>query len=171
MRNFLLGVVTTLAVVLLGGFLFLRLGLAEVRGDVPPSRLETYLLGSAVHAAVRRNAPDMPNPVPPTDENLIEGGKQFLGECAGCHGRPGKQRKYPDGLNPGVPQFAEVGTEYTEAQIFWVAKHGIRRSGMFSNGLWDSDQELWRMAAFIKRIKDLPPQVQEGIEKKPGSGG
>jgi mono/diheme cytochrome c family protein len=171
MKNFLLGVVTTLAVFLVGGFLYLRLGLAEVRGDEPPSRLETYLMGTAVHAAVRRNSPDMPNPVSPTDENLIEGGKQFLGECAGCHGTPGKQRKYPDGLNPGVPQFVEVGTEYTEAQIFWVAKHGIRRSGMFSNGLWDSDQELWRMAAFIKRIKNLPPQVQEGIAQKPSSGG
>jgi len=170
MKNFLLGVLSTLAVLLVAGFAFLRLGLAEVRGDVPSSSLETYLMKGAVHAAVRRNAPDMPNPVPPTEENLIAGGRQFLGECAGCHGTPGKQRKYPDGLNPAAPQLPIVGTEYTEAQIFWVAKHGIRRSGMFSNGLWDSDEELRRIAAFIKHIKNLPPRVQEELRKKPQNG-
>lgn len=40
-------------------------------------------------------------------------------------------RKQDDALNPPAPQLPEVGTEYSEAQVFWVAKHGIRRSGMF----------------------------------------
>lgn len=170
MRNFLLGVMATLLVLVLGGFAYLRLGLAEVRGDVPASALENYLMRTAVHASVRRGAPELPNPVQPTDENLIAGGKQFLGECAGCHGTPGKKAKYPSGLNPPVPQLPTVGTEYSEAQIFWVAKHGIRRSGMFSNGLWDSDEELWELAAFIKRIRDLPPHVTEELAK-PNKGG
>jgi mono/diheme cytochrome c family protein len=171
MKNFFLGVLVTVAVLGIGAFGYMRLGLAEVRGDVPPSRLENYLMASAVHAAVRRNAPDLPNPVPPTDENLIAGGKQYSGECEGCHGHPGKVRKFPTGLSPDPPQFAVVGTQYTEAQIMWVAKHGIRRTGMFSNGLWDSDQELWTMAAFIKRMNSLPQHVQDEVFKKPASGG
>ena len=170
MKHFLLGVLTTLVVLVIGSLAYLRLGLAEVRGDVPASRLEDYLLRTAVHAAVRRNAPQLSNPVQPTDENLIAGGKQYLGECAGCHGRPGKQRRFPSGLNPPVPQLPTEGTEYTEAQIFWVAKHGIRRTGMFSNGLWDSDQELWTLAAYIKRMNNLPQHVKEELEKKPKSG-
>lgn len=36
---------------------------------------------------------------------------------------------------------------------------------MFSNGLWDSDQELWNLAAFIKRMNKLPPQVQEVLAR------
>ena len=167
MKQFLAGVLTTLAVLAIAGFAYLQLGLAEVRGDVPASQFEDYLMRTAVHAAVRRNAPEMSNPIPPTDENLIAGGKQYLGECGGCHGTPGKVPKYPSGLNPPVPQLPTVGTEYTEAQVFWVAKHGIRRTGMFSNGLWDSDEELWRLAAFIKRINQLPPTVQEALSKKP----
>ena len=167
MKHFFAGVLTTLAVVVIGGFAYLRMGLAEVRGDVPASRFEDYLMRTAVHAAVRRNAPELSNPVQPTDENLIAAGKQYLGECAGCHGTPGKQPKFPSGLNPPVPQLPTVGTEYTEAQVFWVAKHGIRRTGMFSNGLWDSDEELWRLAAFIKRINHLPPTVQDALAKKP----
>ena len=69
------------------------------------------------------------------------------------------------GLFPPVPQLPQVGTEYTEAQIFWVIKHGIRRTGMFANGKWNTDQEMWTMAAYIKRIQSLPPHVQEEIAK------
>jgi hypothetical protein len=38
---------------------------------------------------------------------------------------------------------------------------------MFSNGLWDSDQELWRVAAFIMRMNQLPAKVREELAKKP----
>jgi hypothetical protein len=31
-----------------------------------------------------------------------------------------------------------AATEYTVAQVFWVAKHDVRRTGMFANGTWDS---------------------------------
>lgn len=165
MRNFLLGVLSALAILLLGGFAYLRLGYAEVRGDLPPSRWERALLFSAAHASVRRRAPEVPNPVPPTDENLIAGGKIYSEECSGCHGSPGKPEDIGDSLYPPVPQLPVTGTAYTEAQIFWVAKHGIRLSGMFANGKWDSDQKLWTVAGYIKRIKSLPPRVQEQLAK------
>ncbi|HZQ96015.1 MAG TPA: cytochrome c [Candidatus Sulfotelmatobacter sp.] len=118
----------------------------------------------AVHASVRRQAPKVSNPVAASEENLIAGGKIYLNECAGCHGTPGKSSE-PDSLNPAAPRLARVGTEYSEAQIYWVAKHGIRRSGMFANGLWDSDQKLWTVAAYIFRIRSLPPRVAQEIER------
>jgi mono/diheme cytochrome c family protein len=166
MKQFLLGMLTGFILIVVSSLVYLRLGLAEVRGDILSSRLESSVMRMAVHASVRRNAPELTNPIPTTDEGLIEGGKQYRGECAGCHGTPGKQQKFPGGLNPAAPQFPTEGTEYTEAQVFWVAKHGIRRTGMFSNGLWDSDKELWEMAAFIKRMSKLPPTVLEGLMKQ-----
>ena len=166
MKNFALGVVFTVVVLLIGGLGYLLLGFAEVRGDLPPSRLERALMRRAVQASVRREAPEMPNPFPPTEENLIAGGKVYLNECAGCHGTPGKPEEYPGVLFPPVPHLPTTGTEYTEAQVFWVAKHGVRRSGMFANGLWDSDERLWKAAAFIKRIKSLPPAVSAALAEK-----
>ena len=62
MKNFLLGVLSTLLVLSLAVFAYLRLGFAEVRADVPPSRLESALLAPAVRASVRRHAPQIPNP-------------------------------------------------------------------------------------------------------------
>jgi mono/diheme cytochrome c family protein len=170
MKNFLLGVLATVVVLAVGAFAYLRLGLAEVRADLPGSRLESYLMSSAVHASVRRNAPRITNPIAATNENLIVGGKMYLGECAGCHGTPGKaENETGDSLYPPIPQFPKVGTEYSEAQIFWVAKHGIRRAGMFANGKWDSDQKLWTIAAFIKRMNALPEPVKEALAPKPAT--
>jgi mono/diheme cytochrome c family protein len=169
MKNFVLGLVCMLAVLAVGGLGYLLLGFAEVRGDVPPSKLESMLMDSAIHASVRREAPETANPFPPTDENLIAGGKTYLNECAGCHGTPGQPNKYPGVLFPPAPNLPATGTEYTEAQVFWIAKHGIRRAGMFANGMWDSDEKLWKAAAFIRRIKSLPPAVSAALAEHPAS--
>src|ERR1700739_2759589 len=90
MKNFILGIVTTLVVLVVGGLGYLLLGFAEVRGDVPPTRLESSLMQRAVHASVRREAPEMANPFPPTEEHLIAGGKVYQDGCAGCHGTSGQ---------------------------------------------------------------------------------
>ena len=166
MKQFFLGILFTLIVVTTGKLAYLLFGFAEVRGDLPPTLLESVVMTRAVHASVRREAPEVANPYPPTDENLIAGGKTYLNECSGCHGAPGKPNKYPAVLFPPIPQLALVGTEYTEAQVFFVAKHGVRRTGMFANGMWDSDESLWKAAAFIKRIKSLPPAVTAALEQK-----
>jgi len=166
MKNFLLGVVTGALLLVLGGMAYLRLGFQEVRGDLGPSSFESRFMTASVHASVRRQAQEMPNPVPPTDENLIAGGKLYNGGCSGCHGTSASPDDNGDSLFPPVPQLAKVGTQYTEAQIFWIAKHGLRRTGMFSNGKWNSDKELWTMATYIKRIRELPPSVQAALATK-----
>ena len=166
MKNFVLGILSTLFVVIGGGLAYLLLGFEEMRGDLPPSGLERALMTRAVHASVRREAPEISNPFLPTDENLIAGGKVYLNECSGCHGTPGKPEKYPGVLFPPVPHLPTAGTEYTEAEVFWVAKHGVRRTGMFANGLWDSDEKLWDVAAYIKRMTSLPSAVSTALEEK-----
>jgi mono/diheme cytochrome c family protein len=166
MKKFILGIVFTVVVLVAGALAYLLFGFAEVRTDLPPGKLETAVMRRAVHASVRREAPEVPNPFPPTDANLIEGGKSYLGDCAGCHGTPGKPAENSGSLFPPAPHFPTVGTEYTEAQVFWIAKHGLRRTGMFANGFWESDEKLWKAAAYIKRMNSLPSGVKAGLEEK-----
>lgn len=166
MRNLILGAVCMLLVLMAGACGYSLLGFAEVRGDLPPSRMESAFMTRAVHASVRREAPEIANPFPPTDENLTAGGKIYLNQCAGCHGTPGKTTKEQSVLYPDPPHLPTTGTEYTEAQVFWVAKHGVRHSGMFANGVWDSDETLWKAAAFISRIRSLPPSVSAALMEK-----
>jgi thiosulfate dehydrogenase len=170
MKSFVLGMLVAPLLFAAVGYACFLLGLVDMRGTTAPYRLETGMLRAAVHASVKRNAPAVSNPIEPSEDNLIAGGKQYLGECSGCHGGPGAPVKYPNQLNPPGPQFSIEGTAYTEAQVFWVAKHGIRWTGMNTNRYWDSDEELWKMAAFIKHMDTLSPRVRNELAKAANGG-
>jgi mono/diheme cytochrome c family protein len=110
------------------------------------------------------------NPLPASSNDeqlLIAGGKLFLNDCVGCHGEPGKPSKFGATFFPPAPQLAQTPTRYSEAQIVWIAKHGVRRSGMGAEGSSYSDSDYWRLAAFIRQATHLPPHVLEAIKQPP----
>jgi len=164
-KNFSLGFLTTIAVFTIGALGYLRLGLAEVQADVNTPAWESQLQKFAVQASVRRSAGKVQNAMPTTDDNLIAGGKLYLNGCAGCHGKPGKPpSNLPEYLPP--PKFSQAGTQYSEPELFWIVKHGIRRTGMSAYGPFYSDEKMWTLAAFVKRMNNLPPTVLENIQPK-----
>jgi hypothetical protein len=69
---------------------------------------------------------------------------------------------------PRVPQFGFEPPEIPEAQIFWVAKNGIRYSGMEGNPVEGgySDEQMWKLATFLSHLKSLPPRVAAEWQKK-----
>lgn len=166
MKKFVVGFLAGAVVLALVVAVYARLGLADVRADVPAAAWATRWMYAAVHASIRRSAPPLKSPLPPGDETLIAGGKLYLNDCVGCHGAPGKPpSEFGATFYPPAPQLARLGTRYSEAQVFWIAKHGIGRTGMGAQGPFYSDLELWSLAAFICRITDLPPEVVAGLEE------
>jgi mono/diheme cytochrome c family protein len=166
MKYFFLGAVCTLVALSLLVFGYLRFGLTEVRGDLPVSGFESSLMHAGVHASIRCEAPEVRNPVTLTDDNLIKGGRFYADACEGCHGTPGKPfGSHGIPLIPAPPEFPVVGTDLDEAQVFWVAKHGIRRSGMFANGAFAKDEELWAVALYLKHMGSLSPAVKDALAK------
>jgi mono/diheme cytochrome c family protein len=167
MKNFFAGFSVGTLVLIVGVLGYLRLGLLEVRSDAAvPDRMARFLY-SGIHASVRRTAPELQNPLPPGEETLISGGKLYLNDCVGCHGEPGKPPSdFGATFYPPAPQFPRVGTKYSESEVFWVAKHGIRRTGMAAQGSSYTDPKLWSLAAFINRFPNLPPHVLEKIQQK-----
>src|SRR4030095_4425830 len=110
MKNFILGVLVGSLLLILGVMAYLRLGLAEVRADLPPPKFETQFMRASVHASVRRKAPEATNPVSVSDENMIAGGKLYANNCAGCHGNLESAEDIGGSLFPPIPQFAKIGT-------------------------------------------------------------
>src|SRR5439155_7914342 len=86
MGKFILGVIITLIVLILGGLGFATLGFFPTQANVAPPRWEHHLANTAVDASMERHAPHVTNPVPPTDQNLEEGMKLYTMNCALCHG-------------------------------------------------------------------------------------
>lgn len=169
MRNFFLGFIAALLVLPISALGYFTLGFAELRSDAKPPALERELMRAAVHASVRRSASAIQTPLKANDETLVEGGTLYLNGCAGCHGRPGK---LGDDLGnyPPAPRFARVGTQYSEPEMYWTIKHGIRMTGMSAYGPFFSDKQIWALASFLHRIQSLPPGVLERIQPKKGTG-
>lgn len=167
MKNFIVGAIAAIVVIFVGTLVYLGLGLAPVGADASPPAWEAGLMDSTVHASVRRRAPKMRNPLPSSDETVIAGGKIYMNDCIGCHGAPGgPASKFGATFYPPAPQFPLIGTQYSDAEVFWVAKHGVRRTGMSGQSPYYTDTELWSPTPFITRITNLSPNVLHGIQQQ-----
>jgi len=171
-KTFLKGFAVGTLILFLLALLFLETGWLDIRADVIPSPRISRFLDIATHASVRRHAAELQSPLPESsdsEEVLIAGGKLYLNDCVGCHGEPTKPSKFGATFYPPVPQLAQTPTRYSEAQIVWIARHGVRRSGMGAEGTSYSDPDYWRLAAFIRRLTQLPPHVLEAAKAPPVS--
>src|SRR5689334_1156842 len=109
----------------------MKYGIVPVNADVPPSALEMRIFPAALRASVARRAGEQPSSAPSSDESLTAGAEIYREMCAQCHGLPGKGPSVlGSSFYPPAPQLALHPTEYTEAEIFWIVKHGIRNTGM-----------------------------------------
>ncbi len=160
MRGFIAGIVFTLIGLAVGVFAVSHLGLYPIGADNPPSGLERSLAMRALDVYADKHKPEMENPVQPTNDNLIEGARLYETHCALCHGgAKSKTSPLRERFNPPVPQLIADVPEDEDAWVFWVTKHGARMTGMPSWGGILSDDEIWKVVAFVKHSDKLPPDV------------
>lgn len=160
-RGIILGVVLTLAVLALAGWVGLHMGAVPANADAKPGGLELWAAGTSLRSTLQREAPKQANPVALTDANLEEGVRLYGQNCAICHGTSaGDAAASPiaRGEYPAPPQLATEGVEDDpEGVTFWKVKHGIRLTGMPSwKGALD-DRQIWTLALFLKHMDKLPP--------------
>jgi mono/diheme cytochrome c family protein len=162
MGRFILGVIVTLLVLVLGGLGFAMLGFFPTNANVPPPHVEKRLATGAVDASMERHAPRVTNPLPPTDQNLIDGMKIYTMNCALCHG--GLDRK-PTSLSesfyPPAPHLVTDPPDDPEWHIFYTIRTGVRYTGMPAWEKTLSGPDMWKVTALLSHLDKLPPAVQE----------
>jgi mono/diheme cytochrome c family protein len=150
-------VIGALAAYILAGLVLVsiaKLGLLPVQADASPSSLEATLLGSALHASVARRAASGGNPRPSSQDNLLAGAKLYRQMCVRCHGLSAESdNTYGRSFYPPAPRLA-AGTSYTDAEMFWIIKHGIRNTGMPAWGKLLSDDEIWQIVTVVRSPSD-----------------
>lgn len=165
MKNFLLGFVAAIVLLPACAAAYFRLGFADVQADTRPAAWESGVMRNAVRNSVTRRAEGRVAPTAGNDR-LVAGGKLYMNGCAGCHGQLGKPFQEDRSGYPPAPQLPHVGTQYTEPQIYWIVKHGVRMTAMSAYGRFYSEEQLWLIAAFLHNIRSLPPEVQDRILAK-----
>lgn len=128
----------------------------------PPSKLETKTVTFAKHHIFVGNKKQK-NPLPVTTENWADGKEAFSHYCVACHGMDGQSTGVPfvDHVSPPIPSLASEDVQrYTDGQLKWILDNGIRPSGMPGSKGTLSDDELWSIIIFLRR---LPPAGSQGV--------
>jgi mono/diheme cytochrome c family protein len=164
-KQFLYGSISTLVLILVAGSLIgfgiMKLGMVPINADAAPSSLERTIFPMAVRASVAKHAAEQPMVDPATEDDLIAGAEIYKAMCAECHGQLNER---PSTLGasfyPPAPQLPGHSTSYTEPELFWIVKHGIRNTSMPAWRNLLSDEDIRQVVAFLKRLDSLPPKVE-----------
>jgi mono/diheme cytochrome c family protein len=171
MRKFIWGVIFTLLVLLLGGLALAMLGYVPTHANATPPRWEESLANKALDASMERHAPRVTNPVPPTDDNLIEGMKIYTMNCALCHGALNNQPSpLEDRFYPPAPQVILEPMDDPEWHIYYAVRTGVRYTAMPS---WEkvlSEDQMWKVTGFLSHLDKLPAGVQDYWKNSFGVG-
>jgi len=137
------------------------LGLAGCKAD-PPGKVETKTVTFAKHHIFIRNK-DQKNPLPSDANTWADGNEAFSHYCVACHGMDGQNTGVPfvDHMSPPIPLLSSKEVQsYTDGQLKWILDNGIRPSGMPASKGTLSDDELWSIIVYLRR---LPPAGSQGV--------
>jgi mono/diheme cytochrome c family protein len=169
MRFFILGIIVTIVIAFVIALVIAEFGLMPTNADATPPAFETKIASNALDASMERHAPRLKNPVPATDENLIDGIKIYSMNCALCHGDLDyKPSALEHSLYPPPPQVVLNPMDDPEWHIHYAISTGVRYTGMPAWNKALSDQDIWKVTAFLSRIDKLPPAVQDYCKKTYG---
>ncbi len=163
MRGIVLGVLLTLLVLVVGGYMFVRSGGVSLATTAHPLPMEEAVAGLALRASIGI-AEDRKNPLPFTDDNMLAGVRVYKENCALCHGAPEQPRTaISKGMSPAPPQLMEKEEMMTgdpEGETYWKVTHGIRLSGMPGFASTLSETQRWQVTMLVKYADQIPPKVQ-----------
>ena len=157
MKRFFYGIISCLVFILIVAiviaFGITKLGLVPINADTAPSSLEQRLLPTVVRAAVAREARSETMTYAATDDGIRAGEEIYKAMCAQCHGQlNGRPSVLGASFYPPAPQLPGHSSLYTEAQKFWIVKHGIRNTSMPAWGRLLSDRDISQVVAFLKTL-------------------
>ncbi len=161
-----LGIVFGIAVLLVGGYFFVRGGGVPMGTAAEPLPLERTVARIALRASYGPSA-TRKNPLPVSEQNMLDGAMTYADNCAVCHGVPGKPRTalakgmFPD--PPGLFEAKEMVTDDPEGTIYWKVTNGIRLSGMPAFQKTLSENERWQVTMLCKHADRLSPAVRDAL--------
>src|SRR5260221_4886685 len=167
--SFIRGVIFTMTALVGFGYFAVKTAMVRETADGKHAALESWVANTALHSAIEREVQRLSNPIQLSEENLITGVQLYAENCAICHGASDAEpSRMGQGFYIEAPRFAKDGVEDDpEAASFWTVKHGIRFTAMPSFTTTLKDEEIWKIAMFLKQMDKLPPAVDAEWKKVP----
>ncbi len=168
MKKFILGLIVGLLLPVIGGYLFIRMGMMPVATSSAELPMERKIAGIALHARISREAPKE-SPVAADEPNLTQGARAYVANCSFCHGLPNQTAtNAAKGMFPLPPQLLnkeEMVTDDPVGNTFWVVSNGIRLTGMPGFGETLGKTQVWQISQMLKNADKLPPSAMAELTK------
>ena len=157
------GVIVVLGALGAAGVLFSGLfNVAATVADSPPLR---WMFVTVREGSIKYHARDIQAPPVADAAHLANGFKIYREDCVMCHTPAGREpTPMALGFNPQAPSFEE--NDMTVAQLFWVAKNGIRFTGMPAWGPSRSDQDLWDAVGFVMTLPKMSAADYDALDHR-----
>lgn len=180
------GILATVLVLAIVGIGTVLSGIYDISASAPHTPPVRRMIGALTDRSIRRHATTV-DPLSGTDSSgLLVGITHYDEMCAVCHTAPGRKRtEIAAGMYPRPPRLTHEHEEWSDAQLFWIVKHGIKMSGMPAFGPTHSDDIIRDIVALVRRLPSMSPEQyhallqqaeaeehshEEGMEERTGSG-
>ena len=164
---FLSGAVVAVLLLLGSAALYLRQAAHGFGVRAQPTRMETVLARTALHAAMPADLRDRANPVAASGESLHAGMAHFADHCAVCHANNGSGETMLGGsMYPRPPDMRLPATQRKpDGELFSIIENGIRMSGMPAfGGNGASEDESWKLVVFLRHLPALTPAEEQEMQ-------
>jgi mono/diheme cytochrome c family protein len=159
MKTFFWTIIMVFLLAVSGGLFCIFSGKYDVAATSEDPAIVRWVLQTTREESIDRRVAEI---VPPADTvlndpaTIREGFEHYNEMCVVCHGAPGVEAgEAREGLNPRPPLLVDQDEDLSPAEAFWIVKHGIKMTGMPAWGPTHSDDKIWAIVAFVKKLPAL----------------
>ncbi len=125
-----------------------------------PGPRESALAASAKRWMIGRAARNSVGAAPAADASSADNGGMIYGmDCDSCHGKDGRHpTEIGQWMYPRMPDLGAPGVQaWSDAELFWIIKNGVRFSGMPGFGKSQTDKEIWDLVHYVRSLSAAVP--------------
>lgn len=159
--------VLLIIILLLGVRLYSYTGMYNFAATSPHNEFTKMIIHESMVKSVKNHARNINAPILNDKQMVNEGFIAYDAMCAMCHGAPGLQSSVlHEGLYPEPPELYEDDIEWSNEELFWIVKNGIKMTGMPAYGPTHSDEDIWPIVAFLEKLPELSAEDYQTLMEK-----
>jgi len=144
----------------LGALAYIKSGVFNVGATKPHTKLTQWVTEETMIHSIRSHAKGIEVPASVTQPTVVRGFCTYETHCVACHGAAAVARQHwVSGLEPQPPYLLDAADRWRPRELFWIAKNGIKMTGMPSWRDSLSDQQIWEVVDWLEVSRRMPSET------------
>jgi cytochrome c553 len=146
------------------GFLFAWSGIYNVAASGGHWAIVDTFLRFGMRHSVSLRAGGVHEPDLSSRDLISLGAGHFERGCAFCHGSPDAPKPpIASAMLPAPPSLATPLFPWSNQELFWIIRHGIKYTGMPAWPAIERTDEIWALVAFIRQLADMDAETYRAL--------